>query len=133
MRKVAEERHARSGDGHEEEQRPDAKAADQDPKTPKYSLKKANPWIMLFNLGAFMAGAAAGYFFSKAEEKFTSAGEEIVFRVLKMFRNGRGHERSGFGSRSYRFSDRDPDPDRGSRRDPMGDGGGHDFQEEDRL
>ena len=67
----------------------------------KFTPKQVTFWTMFFNLGAFLAGAAAGYFFSKAEEKFTSFGEEMAWNMIKSLRKGKGEVR-GEGESRFR-------------------------------
>jgi hypothetical protein len=93
------------------------------------SRSKKNGWKMLFNLGAFLAGATAGYFFSKAEDKFSSFGENVLLQIIRALRNGGEHGSSQSRSRSFsrRSERRGGDPDD----DSVGDRSGFSFQDED--
>lgn len=91
--------------------------------SPKFEKKKDNVWTMFFNLGAFLAGAAAGYFFSKAEQKFTVFGEEMAYNMIRSLRKGKG-DGGGEGESRFRphiVPDRSERFSRGSEFDPMGD------------
>jgi len=83
---------------------------------------------MIFNLGAFLAGATAGYFFSKAEDKFSSFGEDFMMKIVKVLRNG---GMNGEKPRTHSFSRNRQRADWDSDDSPVGDGGGYDFQEEE--
>jgi hypothetical protein len=114
----------------------EAPAEDPNP-APKPESKpgQKTPWMkMFFNLGAFIAGATAGYFFSKAEDKFTSYGENIVIQILQNLRKEKGYGGGGAWRKSTPdFSDRRPRGDHDSNHDPMGDSRGPDIQEDDRI
>jgi len=83
---------------------------------------------MFFNLGAFIAGCTAGYFFCKAENQFTRYGENLVIQMLKTLRRGKGDRDEGFPS-SDRFSRVRERRNWDSDFDPMGDDSGPDFQD----
>jgi hypothetical protein len=92
--------------------------------------KNRTGWKVLYSLGAFLAGATAGYFFSKAEDRFSKFGEGIILQILRLIRNGGGGvEKENHFSRGRRNRDWDSEPD------PVGEGGGYDFQggQEDRI
>jgi hypothetical protein len=84
---------------------------------------------MLFNLGAFLAGASAGYFFSKAENQFTRYGKHMMSSLLKNM--GGGEDYGPEDERRNRFSDRGGSRVRPDELDPMGEFSEESFREED--
>ena len=99
-----------------------------DPASPRFTLK--NPrgaWISLFNLGAFVAGISAGYFFRKMEEEFTRWGESLFARVFRGKGHGSGENREG---RFHDHGDRHPERSHG---DPLESGRRFDVEDEDRI
>jgi hypothetical protein len=86
--------------------------------SPKFTLKNPRAaWISVFNLGAFVAGISAGYFFRKMEEEFTRWGENVF---AKVFRGRREHGPDE--DRESRFSHHDQRRDERPHGDPMGTG-----------
>lgn len=84
---------------------------------------------MFCNLGPFLAGATAGYFFSKAEEQFTRYGEGMVFQVLRNLRKGRHY--GGTGTNRNPDSPGDSNWDRDPKHNSVGEGGGYGFEDEE--
>lgn len=88
-------------------------------------------WKMWFNLGAFVFGCTAGYWFCKAEKQVTRYGENLVVQFLKGMRREGGGYGTPWRESESRVPDRrerfhhDPDDD------PMGEGGGSSLPEED--
>jgi len=94
------------------------------PAQDRFVLKKKNPWVTVLNLGAFLAGATAGYWFCRLEREFTSYGEGLMLKALKMMR--REPEGRPEHARTTRFSHVDDDSS-----DPLSEG--TDFGSEDEV
>ena len=110
-----------------------ARESEEDGKPPEEHQEPKLHWLaraLIQGIGAFMAGCAAGYAFSKAEAKFSSYGQNLFMKAMRMAEGG------GYG-RTSRWSGSAPVHDRGrgrsddSENDPMGDRGGQPFQEEE--
>jgi len=85
---------------------------------------------LIQGIGAFMAGCAAGYAFCKAEAKFSSFGQNLFVKAMRMVdtdggQGGRSRwQRPAGGADRHRSGADDPSDD------PMGDGGGSPFGDE---
>lgn len=105
-----------------------------DTQQPEQPTEPKLHWLVkacIQGIGAFIAGCAAGYAFSKAEAKFMAHGQNLFVKAMRMMEPEGGQGGRARWQRSAGVPDRHRSGADDSSDDPMGDRGGSPFHEEE--